>query len=220
MPIPDITPSLRSPLGTPLPLHISLSRTLQIRTDDRDEFLNILTLALRKAAVKPFDIRFTTLKWVPNFEGNRWFLVLSIEKPPEDELNRLLYACNDACEECGHPGLYTGEKGDGPMERNPSSESPRKRRRSSAKGEKTEGVHITERLDRTENFHISIAWNLLEPAPEWIALLRDIDVNKIVDQPTAPFNVVKAKIGNAVHNIPLGSKIPSAQKGGGILGLG
>ncbi|KAF1949478.1 hypothetical protein CC80DRAFT_484438 [Byssothecium circinans] len=209
---PDITPSLLSPLGTPLPLHISLSRTLQIKTDDREVFLDTLTASLRNAAVRPFNIRFSKLKWVSNFECNRWFLVLNAEKPAQDELNRLLRACNDAARRCGHAGLYTGGKGDGPMEGNISK--AKKRRKSQSE----QPVQPLE--DFTENFHVSIAWNLFEPGPAWTALVQDVDVSKHVGEIDIPFSVVKAKIGNVVNSIDLASKKLGSGVKGGLLGLG
>jgi hypothetical protein len=218
LPIPDITPSLRSPLGVPLPLHVSLSRTLQIKTEDRDTFLDALTTSLRKAAVRPFGIEFTNLKWVPNYERNRWFLVLGIEKPEHDELNRLLEACNEASHKCGHPGLYTGGEGDGPMERN-NSKGSAKRRKASGNADRSRSRSPEVRADRTDNFHISIAWNLIEPAPEWIDLVKQVPVNETVGLPSAPFDVVKTRIGNVVHNIPLASRASSGGRRSGILGL-
>lgn len=217
--MPDIAPSLRSPLSASLPLHISLSRTLQIKTDRREDFLETLTSSLRKSAVSPFDVRFASLKWVPNFERNRWFLVLGIEKPPSDELNRLLESCNAASEKCGHPGLYTGGEGDGPMDQG-DLRSAKRRRMSSAKGAVAGEAYTPERVDRTGNFHISIAWNLVEPAPEWVELAQSIDVSKLLKPPQTTFDAVKAKVGNAVHSIHLGPKVRSAKTGSGILGLG
>jgi hypothetical protein len=194
LPLPNLVPSLQSELGAPLPLHVSLSRTLQIRTEDREGFCETLTSSLRKAAVPSFHFRFQGLKWVPNFERNRWFLVLSIGKPAQDELNRLLKACNEASGKCGHPGLYVGGHGDGPMENNTPHNEP-KRRRSQQ--------HEDENNDRSDRFHISIAWNLEEPDPAWTSLIKTIDVSKHLESPQASFNVVKARIGNVVHNIDL-----------------
>ncbi|KAF2705176.1 hypothetical protein K504DRAFT_484547 [Pleomassaria siparia CBS 279.74] len=211
LPVPDITPSLRSPLGAPLPLHVSLSRTLQIKTDDRENFVETLTSSLSKAAIRPFNIRFGTLKWVSNYQRNRWFLVLGIAKPAQDELNGLLNACNNATEKCGHPGLYTGGNGDGPMPDNKARDCATKRNDQNT---------ADDSLDRTENFHVSIAWNLGEPDPEWIALLGTIDLTKHLQAPEAPFDAVKVKVGNVVHNIELSARKGRAQKRAGILGLG
>jgi hypothetical protein len=76
-----------------------------------------------------------------------------------------------------------------------------------------------EATDLTDKFHISIAWNLTEPVPEWITLAGDIDVNETVKPPNTLFGVVKAKIGNTVHSIRLGSRTASTGLGGGMLGL-
>ncbi|KAL1609275.1 poly(U)-specific 3'-to-5' RNA exonuclease [Nothophoma quercina] len=141
LPVPDIIPSLQSELGAPLPLHVSLSRTLQIKTDDRETFLGTLNTSLRRAAIQAFHADFRGLKWVSNFERNRWFLVLGIKKPAHNELNRLLSACNEAARKCGHPALYSGGKGDGPMENNSPTLGPDLKR---------------DKVDRSDNFHVSI----------------------------------------------------------------
>ncbi|KAJ4984274.1 hypothetical protein SVAN01_10243 [Stagonosporopsis vannaccii] len=187
-PDPDIIPSLQSDLGAPLPLHISLSRTLQIKTEDRESFLGNLEVALRRAAVQAFHFAFRGLRWVPNYERSRWFLVLGIEKPAHDELNRLLSACNEAARKSGFPALYAGGKGDGPMENN----SPTAR---------SSDEHDS--IDRSENFHISIAWNLEEPDPQWVDLVRGLHVDSHIRSPQASFGVVKARVGNVVHNFDL-----------------
>jgi hypothetical protein len=216
LPVPDITPSLRSSLGATLPLHVSLSRTLQIKTDDRDAFLETLSSSMRKAAVRPFHIRFSRLTWVPNYERNRWFLVLAIEKPAQDELNRLLEASNEAAEKCGHPGLYTGGAGDGPTGDNTSNNKPRKRRASPQGLNDKTGSRTS--LDCTDNFHVSIAWNLVEPDPEWLTLVRSIDVANYAGLAMRSFDAVKAKIGNTVHNIELASRSAKFAVKGSLLG--
>jgi hypothetical protein len=203
--VPSIIPSLQSELGVPVPLHISLSRTLQIPTEDREDFVNTLRSCLRKAAVGSFRFKFSSLKWVPNYERNRWFLVLSIEKPAQNELNALLNACNNAAEKCGRPGLYVGGRGDGPMDDDAGHEGSKRR-----KSEQSEGEHN----DYSDRFHITIAWNLEEPDPEWTSLIKTIDVSKYIQSPQASFDAVKVRVGNVVHNIALerGTK-------GSIIGL-
>tara|TARA_R110002003_G_scaffold126_46_gene11816 strand:+ start:2273 stop:2938 length:666 start_codon:yes stop_codon:yes gene_type:complete len=199
---PEIIPSLESDLGAPLPLHISLSRTLQIRTEDRDHFLDTLKFSLRKAKVDPFPFTFAGLKWVPNFQRNRWFLVLGIERPASDELNRLLNACNEAAKRCGHPSLYIGGQGDGPMETDTENE---------AKKRKTTPTNHREAADRSDHFHISIAWNLEEPDHEWISLLKGVEVDDYVQPPEATIDAVKARVGNVVHSINLNTRIISPE---------
>lgn len=203
--LPDIIPSLQSELGAPVPLHVSLSRTLQIKTDDRESFLGTLSASLRRAAVQAFHFDFHGLKWVPNYERNRWFLVLGIKKPALDEMNRLLTACNEAAQKSAHPALYSGGKGDGPMESNsPIAHSPNE--------------HV--KTDRSDMFHVSIAWNLTEPEPELVSLVQDIKVDKYVHSPQAAFDVVKARVGNAVHNFDLVARKSSLGTRRGSLGLG
>jgi hypothetical protein len=191
---------------------------LQIRTDHRDELIDTLGSSLKRAAVRPFNIQFESLKWVSNFQRNRWFLVLGITRPAQDELNKLLRACNNAVETCGHPALYTGGRGDGPMGDNEPQEPTTKRRRSTQHAEYQDNASGA--IDRTEDFHISIAWNLEEPDPAWVALLKHIDVNKHIQAPEAPFDTIKAKVGNVVHSIDLGARKGNSRRGAGILGLG
>jgi len=212
LPIPDIVPSLRSELGAPLPLHVSLSRTLQIKTEDRDAFLETLRLSLRRSAVCSFDCEFRNLKWVPNFHRNRWFLVLSIKRPTHDELNHLLHACNEAAQISGHPGLYTGAEGDGPMEDHDLNDNLKRR-----KVDKIE----SRRLDFSKYFHVTIAWNLMEPDTEWTALVEQLDTTRFIQSPEAAFDTVKVRIGSAVHNITLSTRRIGLGKSRGLgLGLG
>jgi hypothetical protein len=211
LPVPVITPSLQSDLGVPLPLHVSLSRTLQIKTEDRETFLDTLSASLRRCAVSSFGFKFQGLKWVPNFERNRWFLVLGIKRPEHDELNTLLRACNQAASNTGHPGLYTGGAGDGPMEDVDHKHGPKRR-----KVDKNE----PQTHDYSQYFHVSIAWNLAEPDAEWTALVQSIDASEYIQSPDAVFDSVKVRVGNAVHNIPLAPKRPGLKKSGRSMGLG
>jgi hypothetical protein len=207
LPVPEIVPSLQSELGAPLPLHVSLSRTLQIKTRDRETFIDTLKSSIRRARVRSFNFIFRSLKWVPNFERNRWFLVLGIEKPAQDELNKLLNACNEAAERCGHPGLYTGGQGDGPMEVDPTTAHAK--RRESSHGE-------DDSVDRSDHFHVSVAWNLEEPDVEMIASVLQINVDEFIQSPRVAFDSVKARVGNLVHNINLGAKRTGLGLGGNI----
>lgn len=170
--------------------------------------------------MRPFNVRFTGLKWVPNYDRNRWFLVLGIEKPAQDELNRLLCACNDAAEKCGHPPLYVGGKGDGPMETNSASEVASKKRKMKTVSNADAEEQTESSIDRTQNYHVSIAWNLEEPTSEWIDLAQNVHVSDFVAPPQAPFESVKAKIGNSIHNIELNPRKTNIGRKSGLLGLG
>ena len=101
---------------------------------------------------------------------------------------------------------------------NEPQEPTTKRRRSTQHTEDKDNASGA--IDRTENFHISIAWNLEEPNPAWVALLEHIDVKKHIQGPEAPFDAVKAKVGNIVHSIDLGARKGNSRIGAGILGLG
>ncbi|ORY19453.1 hypothetical protein BCR34DRAFT_595419 [Clohesyomyces aquaticus] len=200
--VPKIEPLLRSPSA-----------------QEREDFLGTLRNKLRRAAVTPFKVHFTNLKWVPNFERNRWFLVLCIAKPLQDELNRILEACNDAAEKHKHPRLYDGGQGEvEPMQRSPSGNAT-KRRKSMSKAIVFTKTRVVS-LDRTDMFHISIAWNLEEPAQEWTDLVQSLAPEQELRPPDTLFHVVKVRIGNIVHTIELGSKRTNIEKGGGLLGLG
>lgn len=73
--------------------------------------------------------------------------------------------------------------------------------------------------DRSEAFHISIAWVLDEPGSNSQALLQNVEVvefmEKEVGEMTIGFSIVKAKIGNTVSVIGLNSKVVEER---GILG--
>lgn len=72
---------LETPLGVPLPLHVSLSAPLVLRTENKQSFLNALVEAITPIAktlksgliVSPDD-----LYWHPNEDGSRSFLVFRV----------------------------------------------------------------------------------------------------------------------------------------------
>lgn len=74
----SLTSFLTSDLATPLPLHISLSRPLVLRTEDKDAFLNEITDALLRASSSSFDVAVHDLSWFRNPGGHRSFLVLRV----------------------------------------------------------------------------------------------------------------------------------------------
>lgn len=67
-------------------------------------------------------------------------------------------------------------------------------------------VPESEAVDHSEYFHVTIAWNLIEPDPEWISLVEGIDISRHVQSPQDSFDAVKARVGNTVHNIALAKK--------------
>lgn len=73
--------------------------------------------------------------------------------------------------------------------------------------------------DRSAYFHVSIAWNLSEPDPEWISLVKNIDITKYIHSPEAAVDAVKVKIGNVVKSIALETRMPGIDKGSSIIGI-
>ncbi|KAI4128838.1 MAG: hypothetical protein LQ338_002538 [Usnochroma carphineum] len=159
---------LTSDLGAGLPLHISLSRTLMLAADQRQSFTKDLETAIGESGVGPFSVVLKSLRWVPNHENNRSFLVLQTRKPPGDELNDLLRASNKVARSFGQPCLYI------PEEAPTSGKVVRKRdeQGSSSQIKPTRQMHA--RLcdygkqsevheDASNHFHISIGWMLESP---------------------------------------------------------
>lgn len=130
------------------------------------------------------------LNWVANQEKTRWFLVIRIEKPPENELARLLYVTNEVAEGFGQLPLY------GEPQQLLSGTAPR--------GQD----------DLSSNFHISIAWSLNPPSNDSsVKLENEIDARDIAFQ--LHVSSVKVKIGNGVTAIALASKVETSN---GIIG--
>ncbi|KAH7060600.1 U6 snRNA phosphodiesterase Usb1 [Macrophomina phaseolina] len=203
-----IRSSLLTDLSTPAPLHISLSRTLPLPTDARAPFLDALTKELRHSGARPFDATFEGLRWVPNFDRSRWFLVLGVARPEGDALNRLLRAANRAAGRFGFPELYGGDGG-------------REQGGEGLGGKKEGGRAVSGKDDRSEAFHVSLAWSL-EPPPEELRDLAAVEeVGELMEREIAPmtvkFGVVKVKVGNAIHTIDIA---PRRKEEKGILGLG
>lgn len=129
----DIHSLLENDLGVQLPLHISLSRPLALKTANKDTFLANLTTAITTTGVRGFSASSNKLTWHPNEDRTRWFLVLSLERPENDELRNLLRVCNKLAGEYGQPLLY---------------------QTSARKGKEVE-------VDDGK-FHVSLAWSLIE----------------------------------------------------------
>jgi hypothetical protein len=187
---------LLSDLSVSLPLHISLSRSLQVPTDRRQSFLEAVTQAIKGIRVKSFDVHLPKLVWAPNYDRTRWFLAAGA-MAVGDELNSLLRACNKAAVGQGHGALYAkaSERPTGTKE--PPAQEPE---------------------DFSDYFHFSLAWSL-KSAKDTVKLqqsllnvfeqkkfdnVRDIKVN---------FDQVLVKIGNEVHTIGLGMR-PDQRRAG------
>ncbi|GFF38943.1 putative U6 snRNA phosphodiesterase [Aspergillus udagawae] len=177
---------LRSDLGVQLPLHISLSRPVVLRTEQRQPFMDLFQTALQESTVPAFSVNPYSLDWVSNYERTRWFLVLRVTKPANDNLNRLLGLSNRSLAHFGQPPLYAGRPA-GPVHRLERHESVQP---------------DTQPEDLSHCFHVSLAWSLTEPTPEQKKKIEAIDLHRLRSL-FIHFDCVKAKIGNNISSIPL-----------------
>ncbi|KAK5700264.1 poly(U)-specific 3'-to-5' RNA exonuclease [Elasticomyces elasticus] len=201
---------LSNDLGVSLPLHVSLSRPLSLGTEQKSPFLTQLKDAVSSTGVRTFDVMQGGLAWHPNELRTRWFLVLQLRKPAQDELAKLLRSCNEIAGGFEQPLLYTQDSIEGES-------------LDAAKQHGGDG-------DDGGKFHISLAWSLTEPTggDGTIAATTEVAHGKVEksEPNTAPaaietemkglsmtFSEVKVRIGQDVHSLPL----PAARgKKGGL----
>ncbi|KAI0995018.1 hypothetical protein K3495_g13162 [Podosphaera aphanis] len=192
---------LFSDLGAPLPLHISLSRSIQLTTLQKDHFLCSLQQLVESSGVRPFYSTLIDLEWVANFEKTRWFLVLRVSRPDANEFNRLLHLSNIIAQRFDQPRLYS--KPD-------KAASPSMRIDSKAKNPCNKScIDWSDMQDVSAAFHVSIAWTLRPPSQELINVTEHSSVNlmKSITQINLQLTCIKVKIGNTVNTIPLLTKI-------------
>ncbi|KAK4136589.1 hypothetical protein BT67DRAFT_488054 [Trichocladium antarcticum] len=194
-----ITSFLHSDLGTPQPLHISLSRPLMLGPAVRDAFPAAVRRAVQgsgaAAAAAGLRLRCGRAQWHRTGESARSFLVLRGDGGgdgdgdeggnPNPELTALLRRCNGVVAGYGQPELYRWAE-DG--------------------GEREVGGA----------FHVSIAWSFAEPTEELRAATEQIFGEKGVGEKLhdveIPVDGVKVKIGNIVTHVALPQ--PGRQAGG------
>jgi hypothetical protein len=175
---------LQNELGVALPLHVSLSRPLVLKTEQKDDFLPTLRNAVSGSGVKAFTTRLEQLQWHPNEDRTRWFLVLRVADS-NDELMKLLRVCNSVASTYSQPRLY---EEDGP------GQSKRKQEMQVAK-----------------KFHISIAWSLQSPLEGGVtnagkSFGDGTDLPSSVRSLSVGFSEVKVRIGQDVTSLSLDQK--------------
>jgi U6 snRNA phosphodiesterase len=198
---------LHSELGAQLPLHISLSAPLVLKTEQKSEYEEAVEEAIKSSRVPSFETTIRGVRWQRNFDGTRYFLVLRISKAMmDDELNRLLNCCNACAKQFNLPLLYDYDTATAnPGTRPAASNSTSANHDSSG----TSPNHDTWRtpVDRTDAFHISIAWQLAAPTLKHKVVIAHPGIEKLKKvvqvERTLGFKVVKLKIGNMVKDIPL-----------------
>ncbi|KAE8153739.1 U6 snRNA phosphodiesterase Usb1 [Aspergillus avenaceus] len=186
---------LRSDLGAQLPLHISLSRPVVLRTEQRYSFMDTLRSAIRGSKISTFDAQFEGLDCVSNYERTRWFFVLRVKKPEGDALNRLLRLSNQSLAPFGQPPLYESSAHVVDATTSPIG---------SMQWQQGATPHTPK--DYSHCFHISVAWTLAEPSPEEREQISNLDLREI-NGLAVGFDCVKAKIGNNITSIPLSNGV-------------
>lgn len=167
---------LTSPLGAPLPLHISLSRPLSLSTAEKGTFLGQVTRRIHHDSLSPFTVQPASLSWFRSPDSNRTFLVLSVagddKEEPNRELMSLLKACNGVAGKMGKPLLY----------------------------------HRDDEAAKGNEFHLSIGWTFDEPdeeAKKKTAKLLDDKLGMEIRGWDVVTASVKVKIGNVVSSVAL-----------------
>ncbi|RMJ06682.1 hypothetical protein CDV36_013714 [Fusarium kuroshium] len=182
---------LTSDLGSPLPLHISLSRPLSLSTGNKDEFLDRITQTFTGSGIAPFIVRPRGLAWYRSPDSDRTFLILRVAsgvskagsdskeavRTPNPELTALLAKSNTIAAQFGQPTLYQRDASD-PDTRDAVGTA----------------------------FHISIGWTFHLPGDKLsLETLGIFKQSKFADIRDWEIKVtgIKAKIGNIVNHVAL-----------------
>lgn len=192
------TSLLTDSLSVALPLHISLSAPLVLRTETKDSFRSEMLRALSSVVRTrpPLIVAPQSLSWFANAERTRSFLVLRVAetsqpqfqsqssptKESEDQrvLTRLLDASNAVATRFGCKALYTGD-----------------------------GTNNHDKTDKgAESFHISLAWSLnpnesLDEAA-FAAGSRLEELLEAANGIRIAFSEVKLRLGKEVSSVPFG----------------
>jgi len=191
----ELTSLLYSDLSVPLPLHISLSRTLSIPTAQREKVFDNVLKAIRDGGVRAFEVGLEGgLVWAPNYDGSRFFLAAKAksvgarDNGDGNELNKLLWICNKTCVELGYNALYV------------------------------EGEQVGQEIDRSDSFHFSLGWSLKKTVQSKHidpSILNEVWKSSFADKVRdlkIPVTEVLFKIGNAIYAIKLAKHRTTQEK--------
>jgi hypothetical protein len=178
----DVRSLLQNDLGVALPLHVSLSRPLVLKTEQKDDFFISLKDAISSSGARAFETSFEQLQWHPNEDRTRWFLVLRVVDE-DGALLKLLRTCNSVAAKYGQPKLYEDD------DVHSGHKRPPKQRIS-------------------EKFHISIAWSLEDPTGSGRTIAGEtacdaMELPAAIHSLRVPFGEVKVRIGQDVTSMPL-----------------
>ncbi|POS85742.1 hypothetical protein EPUL_003948, partial [Erysiphe pulchra] len=195
---------LTSELKAPLPLHVSLSRPIQITTKQKDSIIDSLRQSIKHSGIQPFEISFTKLEWVSNFERSRWFLILQTSsRHGNNELQKLLRISNTIIQRHGLLPLY-----EDPNSITDLTSCPERSSRAQGKSSNRSVEHqkpLSNSRLAFNTFHVSIAWSLTPPTQSHMECMKAANRENFdtISKLHTVFGNVKAKIGNAVTSIPL-----------------
>lgn len=155
-----------------------------------------------------FEVGFCGLDWVPNFEKTRWFVVLRLNVPNGNGLNKLLHVCNSTVQQHGQPPLYAKLSEEPAKKKESVSNARTKGRRGSEL--KTDWSSMQE---MSAAFHISIAWSLEPPSQDLLDItnMTTTDQLGLLQKIEVKVEDVKAKLGNVVTGIQLRKNVVEAK---------
>jgi len=166
----------------------------------------MITSSIKNSTIRPFQVKFVSLNWVSNSEKTRWFLVLRLEPPPGNELNKLLGRCNAVGQEFGQPPLYVSASA---VKSDPSLPDKRQKLENSCLpvATRTKGGIPLPAVD--EKFHVSIAWTLTRPDQTITELAKEIGAANFSEVSSLHMEVkeIKVKIGNIITSVSLPEKV-------------
>jgi len=177
-----------------------------LTTDEKSAFADIFEDAIQKEHFAAIRIIPGRLDWVSNHEHTRWFLVLRLQKPEDNSLNRLLHISNQSLAIFDQPPLYANIPTiniiDKSVQHVPRPRSDYRHGRAS-KGPRPSKNDLQ---DYSDCFHISLAWSLSQPSRTDNQILQTLEVTQLKDIKTT-FESVKVKIGNHVSNMVFSSTL-------------
>lgn len=151
-------------------------------------------------------------------EKTRWFLVMRIKKPPNNELNRLLQVTNDVVTACGQSPLYVQHEPQAifpPVSaRNPTTHEKKRQQAKLNSKYQESPLKPSPKSDMSLNFHISIGWTLSAPSEGSSSMRRTTKADNQMFEFQLPVKALKLKIGNSVTSISL---LPKTEMTSGIL---
>ena len=199
-PLKDSTPYvhslLQSELGVRLPLHVSMSAPIALQTEQKAEFEESLRIAVEASRLRAFQVTVYGLDWVSNVECTRWFLVLLLDHPKSNELNKLLGISNTLMTRFGLQTLYADNRNEKRMNAGAYPSADREPEGiGDGFGPTDLGLHSS-----PSSFHISIAWTLSQPPGKGNKLSLDSD--EPLQALMITFASLKLKMGNVVIDMP------------------